>query len=130
MIRMTTLSALTALTLGAIASPALADNVRVQSGVLCDTAEQAARLSELVRQGNLRDAIVKVNLEASKPTACGVAAVAYTDSEQVGEIRAENGVQLFRIIRVTVVGVKGPDGIKRVAAVEQFALAPARSFEA
>ncbi|WP_342360367.1 hypothetical protein [Terrarubrum flagellatum] len=124
------LSAFGILALGAFATPALADNVRVQSGLICDTIEHATRVSELVEGNDFGQAIIAVNLEAAKPAACGFMAVAYTDAEQTHDVRAENGVQLFRIIRITVVGVPGPNGLKKVAPVTRFVLAPALSIEA
>lgn len=119
-----------ALALGVLASPAFADEVQIRSGLICDTFEHAARVSELVQDGDFKDAITTVNLEAAKPAACAFMVVAYTDAEQTHDVRAENGVQLFRIIRITVVGVREPGGVRRVAPVTRFVLAPGKSVEA
>lgn len=132
MTRMTALFTAAALSLGALALPAHAEeqNYRVQSGLLCDTAAQAARLSQLAQGGDFKAAIMKVNVEAAKPMACGYAQVAYTDEEVFAVLRASNGVMLFRIIQITVVGFKKGDGLQPVKPMTQFVLAPAISQEA
>mgnify|MGYP001015033727 CR=1 FL=1 len=124
-------AATAALALAAIASPrAEAMNIQLQSGLICDTAAQAARVSELAGAGDVRLAILKVNLEAAKPTACGYAQVAFTNPEEIETVRAPNGVRLFRIVRITVIGVNQGAGLKPVAPMTQFALAEPESEEA
>ena len=133
MTRMTQIFAAAALVAAAAsAAPAFAQspNIQVQTGLICDTAEQAMRVGELARKGDFGSALTTVNLEAAKPSACGVASVAFIADEEVAEVSADNGVKLHRIIRITVVGIKGPGGMQPVKPLTQFALAPSKSVEA
>lgn len=81
------LLAMTALALCAAPVHAAEDQteqLKVGSGIICDTQEQALRIVALRNGGSeMPHAILLVNQEAASPTACGTAIVAVSQTEDV-----------------------------------------------
>lgn len=110
-----TLSCAAALFLGFSFSGARAAEVQQGKGLICDTQAQVEKYVQIADQA---DALQKVN--ADSPTACAIVNMVYVEGAEVS--RVSNAEGCFRVVNVLVVGVVTPQGIQRVAPLEQYIL--------
>ena len=92
-------------------SPARAQEYEHGTALLCDTQRQAERYVALFN-GKEQSAINAVNTEEQNPTACALATVAFMRGPDLGTARAKENA--FQIVRVLVVGVETPSGLRSV----------------
>jgi hypothetical protein len=69
-------------------------------------------------KGKAQSAIAEVNNEEQNPDACGLAAVAFIRGPQI--TTARNRESAFRIVRILVVGMHTPAGIRPVQPAAYF----------
>jgi hypothetical protein len=110
-----------------LASPAVAQEVQVGTGPICDTQKQTERLVGLL-DGGAEAAIKLVNAEEKDPTACVVATVAYLKGPQLSVTRGKAGS--YRIVKVLVVGLHTPAGVLAVAPAAYFTIFKVEEREA
>jgi len=91
----------------------------IETGVICDTREQAERLA-LLLDNDAQSAIRAVNAEAHDATACALATVAYVRGAKAGTARSKAGT--FEIVEVLVVGVETRCGLKQASPAVYFTL--------
>ena len=108
-------------------SPAYADDVRVGTGLLCDTQQQAERFVT-VYDGDSAMAIRTVNAEEHNPTACGVVAMAYMPGPPLSTARTKD--LTFQIIEVLVVGIVTQNGMQSVEPAHFFSVVPVEELRA
>ena len=92
-----------------IFSPARAQEYEHGTALLCDTQRQVERYVELVN-GKEQSAIDAVNAEEQNPTACVFETVAFMRGRELGTAR--NKESAFQIVRILVVGVETPSGLR------------------
>jgi hypothetical protein len=90
-------------------SPARAQEYEHGTALLCDTQKEVERYVALF-DGEEQSAIDAVNTEEQKPNACGLATVAFMRGPDLGTAR--NQENSFQIVRVLVVGVETPSGLR------------------
>ena len=110
-----------------LASPAVAQEVQVGTGPICDTQKQTERLVGLLG-GGAEAAIKVVNAEEKDPTACVVATVAYLKGPQLSVTRSKAGS--YRIVKVLVLGLHTPAGVLAVAPAAYFTIFKVEEREA
>jgi len=89
-----------ALLLLAFTFPARAHDIEYDTGVICDTQNQAQRLGTLLDDD--QHAIAMVNAEEGNPTACAVETVAFVRGAILGTARSK--ADAFAIVEILVVG--------------------------
>ncbi|HEY2226992.1 MAG TPA: hypothetical protein VGI22_04485 [Xanthobacteraceae bacterium] len=94
-----------------ICSPARAQEYEHATALLCDNQRQVERYVALFK-GDEKPAIEAVNAEEHDPNACGLASVAFVRGPGLGTAR--NKESAFQIVRVLVVGIETPDGLRPV----------------
>jgi hypothetical protein len=92
-----------------IFSPARAQEYEHGTALLCDTQRQVERYVELFN-GKEQSAINAVNEEEKNPTACAFQTVAFMRGPELGTAR--NKESAFQIVRILVVGVETPSGLR------------------
>jgi hypothetical protein len=97
--------------------PAQAQEYEHGTALLCDSQKQVERYVALF-QGEEQSTVDAVNTEVTNPTACGLAAVAFVRGPDLGTAR--NRESAFQIVRILVVGVDTPDGIRPVKPTPYF----------
>jgi len=100
-----------ALPLLIILSPARAQEYEHGTALLCDTQRQVERYVALF-DGEEKSAISAVNTEEQNPTACALETVAFMRGPQLGTVR--NKESAFQMVRILVVGVETPSGLRSV----------------
>jgi len=81
------------------------------TGAVCDTQKQMERYVALF-DGDAEAAIDAVNAEEHDPTACALATVTYLRGPQLETVRTKDTA--FEIVRILVVGVSTPQGVRPV----------------
>jgi hypothetical protein len=94
-----------------ICSPARAQEYEHATALLCDSQQQVERYVALYK-GEEKSAIEAVNAEEHDPNACGLASVAFVRGPGLGTARNKDNA--FQIVRVLVVGIETPDGLRPV----------------
>jgi hypothetical protein len=94
-----------------IFSPARAQEYERGTALLCDTQRQVERYVALFN-GEEQSAINAVNTEEKNPTACALETVAFMRGPELGTAR--NKENAFHIVRILVVGVETPSGLRSV----------------
>jgi hypothetical protein len=94
-----------------IFSPARAQEYERGTALLCDTQRQVERYVALFN-GEEQSAINAVNTEEKNPTACALETVAFMRGPELGTAR--NKENAFHIVRILVVGVATPSGLRSV----------------
>jgi hypothetical protein len=84
---------------------------------LCDNQKQVERYVALFK-GEEQSTVDLVNTEAQDPTACGLATVAFMRGPQLG--MARNKDNAFQIVRILVVGIETPTGLRPVKPAAYF----------
>src|SRR6202035_266436 len=97
--------------------PAQAQEYEHGTALLCDSQKQVERYVALFK-GKEQSTIDEVNTEEKDPTACGLATVAYVRGPDLGTAR--NNESAFQIVRILVVAVEMPDGLRPVQPVPYF----------
>jgi hypothetical protein len=92
-------------------SPARAHEYEHGTALLCDTQRQVERYVALFN-GEEQSAINAVNTEEQNPTACALATVAFMRGLDLGTARTKENA--FQIVRILVVGVETPSGLRSV----------------
>jgi hypothetical protein len=100
-----------------LCSPARAQEYEHGTALLCDSQKQVERYVALFR-GEEQSAVDLVNTEAQDPTACGLATVAFMRGPQLG--MARNKDNAFQIVRILVVGIETPAGLRPVKPAAYF----------
>ena len=115
------------LSLATLSLPAQANTEGLETGalVICDTQKQIERLGELF-EGKADAAISAVNVEASDPTACGMADVAYVAGKPLGTVRSKS--HAFHVVPIIVVAVNTPRGQQPVNSTVYFTLVKVQEF--
>jgi hypothetical protein len=108
-----------ALLLLAFTFPARAHDIEYDTGAICDTRTQAARLAMLL-DGNERIAIAMVNAEEGNPNACAVETVAFVRGAILATARSN--AEAFAIVEILVVGVDLEIGFRSIAPHVYFML--------
>jgi hypothetical protein len=91
--------------------PARAQEYEHGTAPLCDTQGQVERYVALFN-GEEQSAIDAVNTEEQDPAACALETVAFMRDPELGTAR--NKQNAFQIVRILVVGVETPTGIRPV----------------
>src|SRR5436190_6868303 len=99
--------------------PALAADIQIGRGIICDTQEQAERFVALFK-GDSGDALTSVNTEAHQDNACALAAIAYLPGDV--SVTARNDKGAFRVLKILVLGVVTPLGVQQVSPFAQFTI--------
>jgi len=89
--------------------PAHAQEYEHGTALLCDTQRQVERYVELFN-GKEQSAINAVNKEEQNPTACAFQTVSFMRGPELGTAR--NKESAFQIVRILVVGVETPSGLR------------------
>jgi hypothetical protein len=97
--------------------PAQAQEYEHGTALLCDSQKQVERYVALFK-GEEQSAADAVNTEEQDPNACGLASVAFVRGPNLGTAR--NKESAFQIVRILVVGVDTPDGIRPVTPTPYF----------
>jgi hypothetical protein len=97
--------------------PAQAQEYEHGTALLCDSQKQVERYVALFK-GKEQSTIDEVNTEEKDPTACGLATVAYVRGPELGTAR--NKESAFQIVRILVVAVEMPDGLRPVQPAPYF----------
>jgi hypothetical protein len=97
--------------------PARAQEYEHGTAILCANQKQVERYVALFR-GEEQSAVDAVNSEEQNPTACGLATVAFMRGPELETAR--NKESAFQIVRVLVVGVETPSGIREVQPTVYF----------
>ena len=92
-----------------IFSPARAQEYEHGTALLCDTQSQVERYVALFN-GKEQSAINAVNTEEQNPSACVIETVAFVRGPDLGTARNEESA--FQIVRILVVGVETPSGLR------------------
>ena len=92
-------------------SPARAQEYERGTALLCDTHKEVERYVALFN-GDEQSAINAVNTEEQNSTACALTTVAFMRGPEIGTAR--NKESAFQIVRVLVVGVETPSGLRSV----------------
>jgi hypothetical protein len=87
------------------------------TAVLCDSQKQAERYVALFK-GEEQSTVDAVNNEQKDPSACGLAAVAFVRGPELGTARNKDSA--FQIVRILVVGVDTPEGVRAVQPAAYF----------
>jgi len=93
-----------------------ASDIKVGSGLICDTKQQAERFVNLMSDNAsaaIDKALVAVNTEAGQSDACVVATIGFFPGQKVAEIE-KNGA-IVNVIEVLVMAVGTPAGLKIVS---------------
>jgi len=69
-------------------------------------------------QGEEQSTVDAVNNEQKDPSACGLAAVAFVRGPELGTARNKDSA--FQIVRILVVGVDTPEGVRAVQPAAYF----------
>jgi hypothetical protein len=97
--------------------PAQAQEFEHGTALLCDSQKQVERYVALFK-GKEQPTIDAVNTEEKDPTACGLATVAFVRGPELGTARNKNSA--FQIVRILVVGVDTPEGIRPMRPTPYF----------
>jgi hypothetical protein len=97
--------------------PAQAQEYEHGTAVLCDSQNQVERYVALFK-GEEQSTVDAVNNEQKDPSACGLATVAFVRGPDLGTARNKDSA--FQIVRVLVVGVDTPDGVRAVQPTAYF----------
>jgi hypothetical protein len=92
-----------------LSAPAVADEVEMGRGAVCDTQKQAERLASLMTE-EAEVALQIVNAEEHYATACEYLNVAFVRGSRVGLVRT-NGLTM-EIVEVLVLGVLTESGLR------------------
>lgn len=88
-------------------------------GAICDTPEEVSRFITLFKQGDDSQVVAQaVNAEVGKPTACGIALIAFVVGDEVSKVRGPMGTA--RIVKITIVAVNLGRGWQPTAPFEQY----------
>jgi hypothetical protein len=94
-----------------ICSPARAQQYEHATALLCDTQRQVERYVALFN-GEEKSAINAVNTEEQNSTACALETVAFMRGRELGTAR--NKESAFQMVRILVVGVETPSGLRSI----------------
>ena len=94
-----------------IFSPARAQQYEHGTALLCDTQRQVERYVALFN-GEEQSAIKAVNSEEQNPTACALEIVTFIRGPELGTAR--NKESAFHFVRILVVGVETPSGLRSI----------------
>jgi hypothetical protein len=95
--------------------------ISIGRAIICDTSEQAQRFVALRNGGReMVQALQVINKEASNPSACGTAVVAFRPGEAIGSVRVEG--QLANLVKITVLAFNNGIGWSMVPATVQYAI--------
>jgi hypothetical protein len=97
--------------------PAQAQEYEHGTALLCDSQKQVERYVALFK-GEEQATIEAVNSEEKDPNACGLASVAYVRGPELGTARNKDSA--FQIVRILVIGVDTPQGIRPVTPTPYF----------
>ena len=97
--------------------PAHAHAYEYGTALLCDSQNQAERYVSLFK-GEQQSTIDAVNIAEHDPNACGLATVAFMRGPQLG--MARNKDNAFQIVRILVVGIDTPTGLRPVKPAAYF----------
>jgi hypothetical protein len=109
-----------------LCSPARAQEYEHGTALLCDSQQQVERYVALFK-GEEESTVDAVNTEAQDPTACGLATVAFMRGPQLG--MARNKDNAFQIVRILVVGIDTPTGIRPVKPAAYFTVFEVREYD-
>jgi hypothetical protein len=97
--------------------PAQAREYEHGTALLCDSQQQVERYVALFK-GEEQATIEAVNTEEKDPNACGLASVAFVRGPDLGTARNKDNA--FQIVRILVIGVDTPQGIRPVRPTPYF----------
>jgi hypothetical protein len=97
--------------------PAQAQEYEHGTALLCDNQKQVERYVSLFK-GEEQSTVDAVNTEEHNPTACGLADVAFMRGPDFGTARNKDSA--FQIVRILVVGVDTPEGLRPVRPTPYF----------
>ena len=100
-----------------LCSPVRAQEYEHGTALLCDSQKQVERYVALFK-GEEQSAVDAVNTEEQDPNACGLASVAFMRGPELGTAR--NSESAFQIVRILVVGVDTPTGVRAVRPTAYF----------
>jgi len=92
--------------------PALAQEVEVTNGLICDTQEQVQQYVALY-DGDAQSTAEKVNVAERNPTACIFSGMAYLRGRNLATARTKDTT--FQIVPILVLGVVTEKGVETVA---------------
>jgi hypothetical protein len=102
------------------ATPAIAGDIAIGRGIICDTQEQMERYIAVFK-GDAKLALTTVNAEAKKEDACSMAAIAFLAGETAATARNNDG-EAYRVLKILVLGVVTNLGVQQVAPFPQFTI--------
>jgi hypothetical protein len=76
------------------------EQVRIGTGVICDTQDEVSHFVQLMGEHDPRGALIAVNRQVANPAACGMATVAFRTGKKIGEVRTSKGA--FTIIEIEI----------------------------
>jgi hypothetical protein len=91
--------------------PALAQEVEITNGLICDTQQQVQQFVALY-DGDAQSTAEKVNVVERNPTACIVSGIAYLRGHNLATARTRDTT--FQIVPILVLGVVTEKGIETV----------------
>ena len=74
--------------------------VRIGTGVICDTQDEVAHFVQLMGEHDPHGALIAVNRQVANPAACGLATVAFRTGKKIGEVRTSKGA--FSIMEIEI----------------------------
>ena len=97
--------------------PAQAQEYEHGTALLCDSQKQVERYVALFK-GEEKSTIEAVNTEEKDPNACGLASVAFVRGPELGTARNKDSA--FQVVRILVIGVDTPQGVRPVPPTPYF----------
>jgi hypothetical protein len=94
-----------------LSAPALAQEVEVTNGLICDTQEQVQQFIANY-DGDTQSTAEKVNVAERNPTACIVSGMAYLRGQKLATARTKDTT--FQIVPILVLGIVTEKGIETV----------------
>jgi hypothetical protein len=101
--------------------------IEVGDALICDTQEEAQRYIAHF-EGDPEAAIRAVNREESDSSACGLMSAAFVRGPSV--LAVSRGNMAFQVVRILVMGVDGPDGLRAVPPASYFTVFGTTEFSA
>jgi len=78
-----------------------AGQIRVGTGVICDTQDEATNFVRIMSEHDAGAALQQINSQSQQPMACGMATVAFRSGKNMGEIRTAKGS--FNIVEIEII---------------------------
>lgn len=98
----------------------VAEDIKVTSGVFCDTQRQMERVVHLLGSTEMDDAIMITNQEAGDPVACVGQVLAYIPGPEIAVTQTwSEGIHILQVI---IVGVMTKEGVQEIKPAPAYSI--------